>query len=117
MASDHNHKPFLLFRPGFVLLLLYCGAYWCLRNAEEIVVQSVFMPGSRAYRVVSPHPEIPFYRQQLWRALFSLPMVAEEEGRRVTERGRSMYESAEGTVRDGIEGARQYLPQGGEQRR
>jgi hypothetical protein len=117
MATDHNHKPFFLFRPGFVLFLLYCGAYWWLRTNGEIVVQSVFLPGSQVYRAVSPHPEIPFYRQQLWRALFSLPMVAEEEGRKLTDRGRAIYENAEGTVRGGIEGARQYLPRDEQQRR
>ncbi len=117
MASEHHHKPFFLFRPGFVLFLLYCGAYWYLRTHGEIAVQSVFLPGAQVYRAVSPHPEIPFYRQQAWRALFSLPMVAEEEGRKLTERGRTMYENAEGTVRDGIEGARQYLPQNEQQRR
>lgn len=116
MASDRNHKPFFLFRPGFVLLLLYVAAYWCLRNYGEIVVQSVFLPGSHVYRVVSPHPEIPQYRQQLWRALFSLPMVAEEEGRKLSERGREVYQNAEGTVRDGIDGVRQYIPQQQQQR-
>ncbi|MCD8352516.1 MAG: hypothetical protein LUC93_18075 [Planctomycetaceae bacterium] len=113
MAADR--KPFFLFRPRFLLLCLYVAAYWILRNYGEVAIQSVFLPspaGTQVYRIVGPNPDLPHYRQQLWRALFSLPMVAEEEGRKLTDRGREIYDNAEGTVREGQRMIDQYLPSG-----
>lgn len=119
MAMEQS-KPFFLFRPRFVLLCLYVAAYICLRNYEEIAVQSVFLPtgnGAAVYRVVSPHPDLPYYRQQLWRAFFSLPMVVEEEGRKLSKQGRELYKGAEGTVREGRRIIEDYMPAGQTQRR
>ncbi len=100
MAAEH-HKPFFLFRPGFILLCLYVAAYAWLRSAEQIVMQSVALPsvrGTDVFRMIGPNPDMPHWRQQTWRAVFSLPMVVEEESRRHENTARKLYEEALGVA-------------------
>ncbi len=108
-------KPFFMFRPKFLLLCLYVIAYILLRSSEDIVVHSIALPSPRGpeiFRMVGPHPDLPHWRQQLWRACFSPAMVVEEEGRKLMDRGRDLYSDARGTVQDAGQAVRQYTGQG-----
>lgn len=103
MAAEHR-KPFFLFRPGFVLLCLYVAAYAWLRADGDIDMQSVTLPspgGTETFRLVGPNPELPHWRQQLYRAVFSLPMVVEEEGRKHEDALRTLYHQVRGTADEG----------------
>ncbi len=117
MAAEHR-KPFFLFRPGFVLFCLYVAAYAWLRSAGDIDMQSITLPsprGSDVFRMVGPNPDLAHWRQQFYRAFFSLPMVVEEEGRKHEGTLRNLYRQASGGAEGGDRMARdqpqQYQPQ------
>lgn len=93
MAAEH-HKPFILFRPNFILLCLYVGAYAWLRSADQIVER-----GAGPLWGIAAAPDLPHWRRQAWRALFSLPMVLEEEARRHEDVARDFYEEAVAAIR------------------
>ncbi|MDR1745600.1 MAG: hypothetical protein LBS30_07605 [Planctomycetota bacterium] len=100
MAAEYR-KPFILFRPGFILLCLYVAAYAWLRSAGQIDMQAISLPslrGTDIFRMIGPNPDMPHWRQQLWRALFSLPMVVEEEARKHEQTARKVYDEALGLV-------------------
>lgn len=97
MAAEKK-KPFILFRPCFVLFCLYIAAYCFLRHTGEIDVQAVSLPsprGGQVFRVLGASPVLPLWRQQLWRALFSCPMVVEEEGRKAQKTLGLWYDEAQ----------------------
>lgn len=121
MAAEHR-KPFFLFRPGFVLFCLYIAAYAWLRSAGDIALQSIALPGVRGteiFRMIGPNPELSHWLQQFYRAVFSLPMVVEEEGRKHEGTIRRLYHQARGTadeggrmVREATDFVRDHVPQG-----
>lgn len=101
MAAEQRHKPFFLFRPGFVVFCLYIAAYAWLRSVGDIDLQSITLPSGRGmevFRMVGPSPELAHWRQQTYRAIFSLPMVVEEEGRKHEGTVRRLYHEARGTA-------------------
>lgn len=80
--------------------------YLTLRAYSEIVYQPVDMrSGLRIVRehVVGSSLNAPRWRRQLYRVVFSPLMVAEEEGRRLKDKG-------EGLVQDAGDYGRNYLP-------
>ncbi len=104
MAAEQHRKPFFLFRPKFVLFCLYVAAYAWLRSAGDIDLQSISLPsprGTEVFRMIGASPELPHWRQQLYRAVFSLPMVVEEEGRKHEGTLRELYRQARGIAGDG----------------
>ncbi len=118
MAAEH--KAFFLFRPRFLLFCLYVAAYVLLRVHGEIVFQQISVPsgngGVQVFRMASAAPDIPYWRQQVWRALFSAAMVVEEEGqpaitwvRRLV--GVAQERTGEGSLIDrAIDAGRSLLP-------
>lgn len=102
MASDKQQKPFFLFRPAFVMLCLYVAAYAWLRSSNEIAMHSAPAPrGMEASRRIMASPATPRWRQQFMRAVFSLPMVVEEEARKHEGTVRTLYAEARGTATQG----------------
>lgn len=100
MAAEHR-KPFFLFRPGFVMFCLYIAAYCWMRSVGDIALQSVPVTSPRGvemFRMIGPSIELAHWRQQVYRALFSLPMVVEEEGRKHEGTVRRLYHEARGTA-------------------
>ncbi len=118
--ADSRKKPFFLFRPKFLLLCLYIAAYCLLRMHGEIVYQQISVPGGnggvQVYRMASANPGLPYWRQQVWRAVFSAAMVVEEEGQPVIIRirrlvGAAQERSGEGSLIDrAVEAGRSLLP-------
>ncbi len=119
MAEQHR-KGFFLFRPKFLLLCLYVLAYILLRMKDEIVYQEISVParngGAQVFRMASAAPAIPFWRQQVWRAIFSAAMVAEEEGQPVIRRVERLLNRSGGAegetslIDRAIEAGRNLLP-------
>lgn len=80
--------------------------YLTLRSCSEIVHQAVDMrSGTRIVKehVVGSSPGAPRWRRQLYRIAFSPLMVAEEEGRRLKDKGA-------GLAREAGDYGRSYLP-------
>ncbi len=119
MAGEHS-KIFFLFRPKFLLFCLYVAAYILLRTHGEIVFQQVSIPGGnggvQVFRMASASPDIPYWRQQVWRAVFSAAMVVEEEGQPLIIRVRRLVDTAqersgEGSLIDrAVDAGRSLLP-------
>ena len=100
MAADEGRRHSTN-RNRFLMLCVYAGAYLLLRHHGEVVVQNITLPAGRggySHLMVSPHPSLPYWRQQLWRGLFSLPMVIEEESNRAARKGQDMARSAQQMV-------------------
>lgn len=120
MAAEAHKKGFFMFRPKFLLLCLYVAAYIMLRMHNEIVFQQEYVSGRNGgvevFRMARADPGIPYWRQQLWRALFSAGMVFEEEGQPVITRVKSLLGTAEERTGEGslidraIEAGRNLLP-------
>lgn len=89
-------------------VMVYAGAYLCLRYYNEIGVQNITLSRTSQFRVVSANPQLPYWRRQVWRALFSLPMVVEEEGLRAKDRAQGVVRDAQGVVRDAQERVNQF---------
>lgn len=107
MANDNNQQAR---RHRFLMLCLYVAAYATLRYHGEVVVQNVNMPtqfGIQTQQMVSAHPNLPYWRQQLYRAVFSLPMVIEEQGNRAA---RSAQGAAYGAAQGATGGNNMYAP-------
>lgn len=104
MADDRRGS--LILSPRFLLFCLYVMAYLTLRGYGEIVHQEVEARRGGAYvnaHVVGSSSEVPHWRRQAYRVVFSPLMVAEEEGRRLVGKGR-------GLVRDAENYGRGFLP-------
>lgn len=104
MADDRRGS--ILLTPRFLLFCLYVMAYMTLRAYAEIVHQPYdARVGSAIVRqhLVGSSPDIPRWRRQVYRVVFSPLMVAEEEGRRLKDKG-------EGLVQDAGDYGRSYLP-------
>jgi hypothetical protein len=96
MADDK--KGTLLLRPRFLLFCLYVMCYVALRGYAEIILQQapVQMEGRMVQTyIVGSSPEVPRWRRQVYRVVFSPLMVAEEEGRRLAGKGRGLVSDAE----------------------
>lgn len=120
MADTTHRRGFFLFRPKFLLFCLYVAAYVMLRMHDEIILRQIAVPGRTVrgdvFEMAMPHPGLPRWRQQLWRALFSAAMVVEEEGQPVIVRVRAYMgrpqerEGEESLVDRAIEAGRSLLP-------
>lgn len=101
-----GRKPFLFFRPRFILFCLYVVGYVALRHYGEIIQQAVDkrVDGvvTKEY-IVASALTVPRWRRQLYRASFSPLMVVEEEVMRV-------YTGGGNIIREFVEAARGYLP-------
>lgn len=108
MADDRKRRSGI--RSKFFLFLVYVAAYVFLRYNGDIVIQQIALPapggGVEVFRMVGAHPDLPHWRQQTWRALFSLAMVGEEEGRKFIGGGGSgnSYNNASSGVPGGGQG-------------
>lgn len=96
MADDR--KGPLLLRPRFLLFCLYVMCYVALRGYSEIILQQA--PVQTDGRIVQTYivgssSEVPRWRRQLYRVVFSPLMVAEEEGRCIVGKGRGLVSDAE----------------------
>lgn len=84
-------KPPLLLRPRFVLFWLYVFLYALLRMAG--IIEAREYQGSDSWflkpAAVAPNPDKLRWQRQTLRALFSLPMVLEEEARLAAAKGQS----------------------------
>ncbi len=88
----------VLLRPRFLLFCLYVMCYVALRGYAEIILQQAPMQmGDRMVQtyIVSSSSEVPRWRRQVYRVVFSPLMVAEEEGRRIVGKGRGLVSDAE----------------------
>lgn len=88
-------KGTLLLRPGFLLFCLYVMAYFTTRGYGEIIYSPMAVRGggaSTAEHVVGVNYDIPRWRRQMYRAVFSPLMVAEEEFRRLAAGGKGMIQ-------------------------
>jgi hypothetical protein len=120
MAADIKKKGFFMFRPKFLLFCLYVAAYVMLRMHGEVVFQQISVPGGNGgvdvFRMASANPGIPYWRQQLWRGVFSAAMVVEEEGQPVLAPllgliNKAQERTGEGSLIDrAVEGGRSLLP-------
>lgn len=115
-----------LFKPAFLLFCLYVMGYLTIRSYGEIAYQQLANNPSQSppqYQqspsgrgggggggrggdntrdaMITTNPTIPRWRRQLYRAIFSPLMVAEEEGRRFasTQRGQNLLREAEDRLR------------------
>lgn len=97
MADER--KGTLLLRPRFLLFCLYVMCYVALRGYSEIILQQVPVQtdGGRMVQtyIVGSSSEVPRWRRQAYRVVFSPLMVAEEEGRRIMGKGRGLISDAE----------------------
>lgn len=88
MSDERRRKSWL--RSKIFWLFLYVIAYLLLRAKGEVAVQQIALPapggGVEVFRMVGAHPDLPHWRQQLWRALFSFAMVGEEEGKKFLDK-------------------------------
>lgn len=96
MANEK--KPPFIIRPRFLLFVLYLIVYVGLRYRDEMIVQTVGSQEGGTYQMVMPNMQHPRWRRQLWRAVFSLPMVVEEEGRRAAMMGDGFFGGALGEL-------------------
>lgn len=95
-----------MLRPRFLLFCLYCMCYVALRGSGEIVHRAVEFrspQGVGVQHIVGSDPQIPRWRRQTYRVVFSPLMVAEEEGRRILSEGRGWMRSAGEYGRDFLE--------------
>lgn len=94
--SDESRGS-ILFHPRFLLFCLYVMGYLTLRAYGEIVYRPADMQvGGRIVRehVVGSSLNVPRWRRQAYRVFFSPLMVAEEEGRRLKDKGQGLVEQA-----------------------
>ncbi len=71
--------------------------YIALRGSGEIIHQSAELRGAFGAgreHIVGADRSLPRWRRQVYRIFFSPLMVAEEEGRRLVDRGRGMLQDA-----------------------
>lgn len=126
MADDRKRGRRSWLSSKFFLLCLYVAVYAFLRFKGEIVAQQISLPSARGgveiYRMIGPHPDMPNWRQQLWRAFFSLAMVGEEEGKKFYQDITERKQAAGYPVRQGQYGQQnqygqqgQYVQQQGQQ--
>lgn len=69
-------------------------AYLTLRAYSEIVYQPIGVRLSGREHIVGSPPKVPRWRRQAYRVVFSPLMVAEEEGRRLKDKGEGLVEEA-----------------------
>gem|GEM_PF-1889029 len=103
--ADGNRGS-ILFSPRFLLLCLYVMCYLTVRAYGEIVclgVDQSFGSYVGGNHIVEPAGQIPRWRRQAYRAVFSPLMVVEEEARRLKDKGAGLVEEAGGY-------GRSYLP-------
>lgn len=110
MADDRRRSSGFGFK--FFLFLVYVAAYGFLRYQGEITVQQIPLStpggGTEIFRVIGANMHLPHWRQQTWRAVFSLAMVCEEEGVKIMNQGMSTYRGARAP------GGQPYGGQGGQ---
>lgn len=95
--SDHRER-YANSRRRFFMLCLYVGAYATLRYHGELVEQNFNMPtqfGIHAQQGLGANPNLPYWRQQMYRAVFSLPMVIEEQANRAARKAQGAVHGAE----------------------
>lgn len=95
MAEQTKKRGFFLLRPGFLFLCMYIMAYTVLRNNGEIVYSYGRTQQGASVHMVNPNPEMPHWRRQVYRLVFSPIMVSEEESRSLAVRGRKFADQAQ----------------------
>ena len=99
--AERRKLPLIL-RPWFILFFAYFAVYGLLRMYGIIEVRSPGTPGGGA--VVAPAQKLERWRRQLLRAVYSLPMVLEEEVRLKAAEGQDrMTKMVEGEYRKATE--------------
>ncbi len=99
MSEASAPRPFFLFRPKFLMFVIYVIGYLFLRSNGMISKQSVALPGSHGvevFHMIGVNPDLPHWQTQLWRALFTFAMVCEEEGEKWYVIGRAKLDEARG---------------------
>ncbi len=99
MSEAAAPKPFFLFRPRFLMLVIYVIGYLFLRSNGTISKQSVPLQGAHGVefvQTISLNQDLPHWQYQLWRALFTFAMVCEEEGEKWYLIGRAKLDEARG---------------------
>ncbi len=99
MSEAAAPRPFFLFRPKFLMFVIYVIGYLFLRSNGMISKQSVALPGSHGvevFHMIGVNPDLPHWQTQLWRALFTFAMVCEEEGEKWYVIGRAKLDEARG---------------------
>ena len=95
MANDARGS--VLFNPRFLLFCLYVMCSLTVRAYGEIVVlgaNPMFGKQTPGARIVEPASQIPRWRRQGYRVVFSPLMVAEEEIYRLKAKGAGLVEEA-----------------------
>ena len=97
MAVANTTRGSVLFNPRFLLLCLYVMSYLAVRGYGEIVVlgaNPLFGRQTAGTQIVEPASQIPRWRRQGYRVVFSPLIVAEEEILRLKAKGANLVEEA-----------------------
>ncbi|MDR1518737.1 MAG: hypothetical protein LBU23_01145 [Planctomycetota bacterium] len=100
MADENRGSPVL--KTNFLIFCLYLMLYITLRGNGEIIRREADVRvegGVRRVHLVGAEQEIPRWRRQAYRIVFSPLMVAEEEGRALLTEGGNVVGQLGGAAR------------------